>query len=52
MKPVQCKNCKYFKVADGYKYEGVCLKDNSYTRDLRSCDKLKTNAERKEAKRK
>lgn len=38
-KPVQCKDCKYFKRDKVYKYDGVCLLDDCYTRELRVCSK-------------
>lgn len=50
LKPVRCSNCKYYKEDITYKGEGICIKDNEYTREHRVCNKLPTDDDRREAK--
>ena len=42
MKPVQCKNCKYFVRDIFYKSEGICNNDGRYTREHHVCNLLDT----------
>ncbi len=46
----QCEKCRYFLCHISYKSDGLCLKDNCFTRSFRVCDKLQTDNERREAK--
>lgn len=50
LKPVQCKNCKYFKRRTTYQYGGSCLLDGRDTKEWRVCELLDTDAKRREAK--
>jgi hypothetical protein len=52
MKPVQCKNCKYFAEDSVYYGEGKCMNDGRYTRSLRVCNLLETDEQKREAKKK
>ena len=42
---IKCEKCKYFKRNKIYKYEGVCLKDDNYTREFRVCHKLEKDSD-------
>ncbi len=46
----KCEKCRYFLCNISYKSDGLCLKDNNFTRNFRVCDKLQTDNERREAK--
>ena len=50
IKPVRCDKCKYFVENKKYKGEGICNKDNEYTREYRVCNKLPTDEDRRNAK--
>ena len=50
MKPVQCKNCKYFVRDIFYKSVGICSNDGRYTREHCVCNLLDTNKKKRDAK--
>jgi hypothetical protein len=50
LKPVRCDNCKFFEITDEFREEGVCEKDGNHTRGHRVCNKLSTDADRRDAK--
>ena len=50
LKPVQCKNCKYYEEDKNYKGEGKCNNDGRYTREHRVCNLLETDEKRRNAK--
>lgn len=50
LRNVVCENCKFFKRHKEYTFEGICTKDNQYTREYRVCDKLPTNTDKRNAK--
>lgn len=50
MKPVKCKNCKYFMRDKIYVSEGTCNNDGRYTREERVCNLLDTDEKKREAK--
>lgn len=50
LKPVQCRNCKFFSQPDKIRYDGTCTKDNEYTAEHRVCNKLPTDEDRRNAK--
>ena len=50
LKAVRCDNCKYFNHTDKPRYDGICMKDNTYTAEHRVCNKLPTDEDRRNAK--
>lgn len=50
LKPVRCNNCIFYCENVSYRGEGVCSKDNEYTREHRACNKLPTDEDRRNAK--
>lgn len=50
LKYVRCSNCIYFDQKDKSRYDGRCMKDDTYTAEHRVCDKLPTNEDKRNAK--
>ena len=50
LKPVQCKDCRFFNRHKIYKNEGDCKKDGRYTIDHRVCNLLDTDDLKRDAK--
>ena len=50
VKTPRCEQCKFFIQNIVYKSDGICLKDDEVKRYFHVCNKLKTDEERRDAK--